>query len=74
MWFAKAAQQGYARAQMLMGECFENGYGVEKDAAKALELYRAAHEQHYPDGTCALGLCCELGQGVEQNKALAVEL
>ena len=23
MWFAKAAQQGYPRAQVLMGECFE---------------------------------------------------
>ena len=27
-WFAQAAQQGYPRAQMLMGVCFENGYGV----------------------------------------------
>ncbi len=50
--FAKAAQQGYPRAQVLMGECFENGYGVEKDIDKALELYRAAYDQGYPDGAC----------------------
>ena len=30
-WFSKAAQAGSARAQMLLGECYENGYGVEAD-------------------------------------------
>ncbi len=49
---AKAAQQGYPRAQVLMGECFEDGYGVEKDIDKARELYRAAYDQGYPDGAC----------------------
>ena len=34
-WFAKAAEQQFPRAQYLLGECYENGYGVEKDAGSA---------------------------------------
>mgnify|MGYP002508241859 CR=1 FL=1 len=41
---------------------------------KALELYRAAYDQHYPDGACTLGLCYESGVGVEEDKVRAVEL
>ena len=42
-----------------MGECYENGYGVEQDEKKAAELYRLAHEGGNVPGTCALGLCYE---------------
>ena len=58
----------------LLGQCYEHGYGVEKDAGRAVELYRQAHERRHPGGTCALGLCYELGRGVEMDKARAMEL
>lgn len=42
MWFEKAADQGYARAQLNLGFLFEKGLGVPKDQAKAFNLYRKA--------------------------------
>ena len=64
-WFQKAADQEYPRAMMLLGECYENGYGIEKDVTKAVELYTKAHEAGHPPATCSLGLCYEVGTGVE---------
>ena len=51
----ESAGQGYARAQELLGECYENGSGVEKDERRAFELYRQSHEGGHAPGTCALG-------------------
>ena len=39
-WYRKAAEQGYPRALMNLGLLYERGLGVEKDLAKAMELYR----------------------------------
>ena len=66
-WFAEAARRGSARAQMLLGECYENGYGVEKDEHRAVELYRQSHEGGHASGTCALGGCYENGTGVRKD-------
>ena len=63
-WFAQAAEQGYPRGMQLLAECYENGYGVEKDEARAVELYTKAREAGYPPASCALGLCYESGTGV----------
>ena len=70
----QAAEQGYPRAQQLLGECYENGYGVEQDEAKAAELYQLAHRAGYVPATCALGTCYEYGDGVEKDLDKAVEL
>lgn len=40
--FAQAAQQGYGYGQYWLGQCLEQGIGVPKDEARALELYRQA--------------------------------
>ena len=47
-----------AWAQQLLGECYENGYGVEQDEAKAAELYQLAHRAGYVPATCGRLLRC----------------
>ena len=43
--FRKSAEQSDAGAQIWLGYCYENGYGVEKDITKAVEWYRKAAAQ-----------------------------
>lgn len=38
-WLKKAVAQGNAEAFDRLGECYSYGWGVEKDSAKAMELY-----------------------------------
>ena len=47
---------------------------MEKDPARAAELYAKAAEQDYPDGVRALGVCYENGTGVDKDPKRAVEL
>ena len=55
-----------------MGECYENGYGVEKDLSRAVEYYIKAHEGGRSDGTFALAACFEKGLGVKADPAKAL--
>jgi Leucine-rich repeat (LRR) protein len=73
MWWWAAAQ-GDARGQCNLGVCYENGLGVEKDEARAAELYAKAAERGYATGQCGLGVCYYYGRGVERDEARAAEL
>src|SRR5581483_2613076 len=42
VWYQKAVAQGYTRAMVNLGALYEQGLGVDKDALKALNLYRQA--------------------------------
>ncbi len=42
VWFKKSAAQGFNRAKTNLGYLYEQGLGVEKDATRALNLYREA--------------------------------
>ena len=44
-WFRDLAERGSAQAQYNLGVCYENGEGVEKDAAEAIKWYRIASRQ-----------------------------
>jgi hypothetical protein len=46
-WFEKAAEQGYADAQMKLGLQLFNGQGVTENKVKGLEWIRKAAEQGY---------------------------
>ncbi len=41
-WYQKAADQGFSEAKQELGYLYERGFGVEKDALKALNLQRDA--------------------------------
>src|SRR5690242_7922357 len=63
----KAAEQGSDKAQFYLGDCYENGHGVDRDVTNAANWYKKASEQGNPDAQCRLGECYEKGSGVEQN-------
>ncbi|MBY4678987.1 tetratricopeptide repeat protein [Marinobacterium arenosum] len=65
------AEAGNASAQNRLGEMYEFGYGVERDAAEALRWYRMAAEQHLIAAQHNLGRCYNFGTGVTQDFAEA---
>ena len=53
----KAAEQGDAKAQFVLGGCYDFGDGVEKNPTEAVKWYRKAAEQGYAPAQFNLGLC-----------------
>lgn len=73
-WHEKAALQGHAKAQVLLGLCFAKGTGVEQNSTKAVECYEKAALQGYGPAQYLLGCCLEHGIGIKRDPAKAVEL
>jgi TPR repeat protein len=64
---APAAEAGDVEAMFTLGQMYSYGYGVKKDLAKALQLYRkAAYEGHVP-AQKEYGTALAIGDGTEQN-------
>ena len=72
-WYRKSAEQGYARAQYVLGICYRLGEGVPQDYKEAVKWYRKSAEQGYAEAQCNLGACYYLGNGVPQDYTKAVE-
>ena len=53
-WYRKAAEQGDADAQCMLGVAYENGRGVKQDASEAVWWYRKAAEQGLVNVVAAL--------------------
>ena len=53
-WFRKAADQGYAGAQLNLGLSYENGSGVKQDKVEAAKWYHKAAEQGFEPAKEAL--------------------
>ena len=66
-WFARAAEQGLAEAQFLLGACYYDGKGTAKDLNKAFFWYRKAAYQNLAEAQYFLGMCYYSGEGVEQD-------
>ena len=66
-WFAKAAEQGHAGAQTVLGYHYEQGHGVRKDFAEAVKWIRKAVDQGYADAMFHLGRLYTTGKGVPRN-------
>ncbi len=49
-WLTLAADQNNAQAQHLLGDCYENGWGVEIDAAQAETYHDLAVQNGYQSG------------------------
>ncbi len=72
-WFRKAAEQGYAPAQQILGLFYHKGVGVDKDKAEGVKWIRKAAEQGYSDAPLILGYMYEAGEGVAANPVEALK-
>jgi TPR repeat protein len=74
----EAATWVVAEAQRMLGELYQNGFGVFQhgfqagDEVEAVKYYRKAAEQGHSDAQCNLGVCYADGTGVQQDEAEAV--
>ena len=58
------ASDGNARAQIILGRCYENGLGVPQDMEMAAKWFRLAAEQNNSEAQVLLAYQYELGIGV----------
>ena len=65
--FEKAAAEGDAAGQCMLGLAYETGEGVAQSWPDAVLLYRAAAGQGHAQAQCNLGWCYEFGKGVPQD-------
>ena len=65
--FKKAADQGLAEAQLILGNCYFNGFGVGKNMKEGVELYRKAAEQGNHFAQFFYGLCVYNGTETERD-------
>ena len=72
-WFRKAADQGFAGAQTLLGNCYFDGVGVPKDQALAVSWYRKAADQGDAGAQYSLGGCYANGIGLAKDFVQAVK-
>ena len=72
-WFKKAAEQGYALALNILGDCYLYARGVIQDYNEAFRLYKEAAEQGNAEAQYNLGKCFEESIGVKQDYANAVK-
>ena len=62
-------------AQHLLGDCYFNGWGVQKDEAEAVRLWALAAEQGHALAQYALGWCYRYGRGgLQQDEVRARQL
>ena len=73
-WISSAAERGYARAQVHIGEFYQKGTILPQDFAKALDWYLKAAEQGDGLGMYHVALCYFNGEGVERDLEKAIEL
>jgi TPR repeat protein len=66
-WFRKSAEQGYAEAQSILGECYFVGTGVEKNECEAFKWYKKAADQGLVEGEYFVGVFYEKGVGVSKD-------
>ena len=73
-WYRKAAEQGYAEAQNMVGRYLEEGWGnVAKNEKEAVKWFKKAAEQGCDVGQYNLGICLYNGQGVDKDKTEAIK-
>jgi TPR repeat protein len=71
-WLLKAAEQGYASSQNILGGCYLNGEHVNQNNTEAMKWFRKAAEQGDGFGQYNFGMCFLSGCGVERDTAEAI--
>lgn len=72
-WYRKAAENGHAQAQYLMGKSCHSGKGVPEDHAQAAMWWRKAAEQGHPASQFNLGVICFQGRGTDKDFVAAAK-
>ena len=62
-----SAEQGFAKAQVELGDLYCEGKVVEKDYDEAFSLYEAAYDSNYGIASERLGMCYYKGYGVDED-------
>ena len=70
LWFRKAAEQGYAEAQSILGTIYEEGQGVEQDYKEAVKWYQLAGEQGNAEAQINLDLLLKETENTEAQNNL----
>ena len=70
--FKKAAARGNTDAQLMLGKCYDFGYGVRKDPAEAVVWYTKAAQAGNADAQINLASCYYFGAGVPVSMENAV--
>jgi hypothetical protein len=70
-WLRKAAEQGDADAQLVLGTLYYSSQGVPQDYVQGADWLRKAANQGLPSAQSLLGNEYEIGQGVPQDYAEA---
>jgi TPR repeat protein len=73
-WYRLAADQGYAKAQLNLGDMYAAGRGVPQDFLEAAKLYEEAAKQRNAHARYKLGYLYHHGIGVSKNLTEAVRL
>ena len=71
MWLRKAADQGDAVAEFLLGNQYAFGKGVPQDYGEAMTWFQKAAEQGHPRAMHDLGVIYAKGLGVPQDHVRA---
>ncbi|MFW2081016.1 tetratricopeptide repeat protein [Acinetobacter guillouiae] len=70
-WIHKSANQGYPKAQFVLGMLYNEGIGVKQSYSAAAEWYRKAADQGLPDAQLNLAILYHAGRGVPKNLTTA---
>ena len=57
----KSAEMGHVNGIYMVGYCYQNGIGVEKDEHKAFIYYQKSAEMGNADGAFNVGYCYDKG-------------
>jgi uncharacterized protein len=72
-WFRKAAEQGHAKAQCCLGDCYHTDFGVNTvDHTEAFKWYLKSAQQGYPEAQCKLGSMYTDGKGAPVSMPEAI--
>ena len=72
-WLIKSAEQGYSKAQDVLGFCYWSGKGTNQDFVKAVYWYQKAANQDNANAQRNLAVCYKNGQGVSKDMKCAVD-
>jgi len=72
-YYEMSAERDFRGGLNGLAQCYEHGWGTDKNPERAYEYYLKAAETDSVFALNALGDCCEKGIGTETNLAMAVE-